>query len=150
GLSGRLVLRAPRRSAGLRRPRARRARARPRALERAGFHGERALPGLRDLPGDGLLESAALLRAAALRRGRRDDAAHLAHVFLSLEPQARGRGRVPRRGRGGVAPGLEVVVRRVAPRDAAHRLPIETRGAATTSPPGRPLAYDRDHRAQRR
>jgi len=41
------------------------------------------------LPGDGLRQGAAVLRAAALRGGRRDDAAHPARLFLSLEAEAR-------------------------------------------------------------
>src|SRR5439155_9428863 len=92
-----------------------------------------------DLPVNGLRQGAAVLRAAALRGGRRHDAAHLARIFLSLAPEARGRGRVPSGSRGRVGPGPAMAVRRVAARDAARRLPAAARRAAPAPPPGRAL-----------
>src|SRR2546426_8791302 len=127
---GRLVLRDARRPRGIRRTRARGAVARSRALERADLHRERAVSRFSHLSGNDLQQGAAVLRAAALRGGRRDDAAHAARVLRSLEAEARRRGRVPPRGRGGVAPGSEMAVRRVAPRDAALRLPAASGRAA--------------------
>src|SRR5438552_755845 len=135
-----------RRTARVRRARAGRAVARPRALERAGLDRERAVSRFPDLPGDGLRQGTAVLRAAALRGGRRDDAAHLARLFLPLEAEARGRGRVPPRRRGGIEAGSQMAVRRVAARDAAHRLWAPASRA--TPARGRALAHRGDRRAQ--
>src|SRR5436309_15308359 len=107
---------------GLRRTRARRAVARPRTVKRAGLDRERAVSRLSHLSRNDLQQGAAVLRAAALRGGRRNDAAHRARVFLPLETQTRGRGRVPRRRGGGLETRPEMVGRRVAPCDTAGRL----------------------------
>src|SRR5438093_1228119 len=122
-----LVLRAARESLGIPGSRGRRADARPRSLERARLHAERAVPRLRHLQPDGVRQGTPVLRAAALRGGRRNDAADPAGLLRPLEAQARGRGGVPRGGGAGLAAGLEVAVRPMAARDALDRLLPEAR-----------------------
>src|SRR5437016_3382321 len=147
-LPGGVVLRDARRPTGVRRARARRTVARPRALERAGLDRERAVSRFPDLPGNGLRQGAAVLRGAALRARRRDDATRTTGIFLSLAPEARGRGCVPPRRRGNIETGSQVAVRRVAARDAARRLSAAARRAAPAR--RRALAYGGDRRAEGR
>src|SRR5437660_2483088 len=120
-----LVLRAARESLGIPGSRGGRADARPRSLERARLHAERAVPRLLHVQPDGVRQGAAVLRAAALRRGRRNDAPDPAGLLRPLEAQARGRGRVPGGGGTGLAAGREVAVRPMAARDAVDRLLAE-------------------------
>src|SRR5437879_8960863 len=64
-----LVLRAARESLGIPGARGRRSDARPRSLERARLHAERAVPRLRHLQPDGVRQGTPVLRAVALRGG---------------------------------------------------------------------------------